>query len=68
MGIITLLASRVASVVRKNEVSLAEWNKECVAHKQQGGSYGTAQKYMCQTWEVPFNHLQARPQSRGSKQ
>ena len=45
MGIITLLARRVASAVRKNEVSLAEWNKECVAHKQQDGSYGMAEKY-----------------------
>ena len=45
MGIITLLVRRVASVVRKNEVSLAEWNKECVAHKQQDGSYGMAEKY-----------------------
>jgi len=45
MGIITLLARRVASVVRKDKKTLAEWNKECVAHKQQDGCYGMAQKY-----------------------
>jgi integrase len=45
MGIITLLARRVASVVRKDKKTLAEWNKECVTHKQQDGCYGMAQKY-----------------------
>ncbi len=45
MGIITLLVRRVASVVRKDKKTLAEWNKECVAHKQQDGCYGMAQKY-----------------------
>ena len=44
MGIISLLVRRVASVVRKDEITLAEWNKECVARKQQDGSYGMAQK------------------------
>ena len=45
MGVITLLARRVASVVRKDKKTLAEWNKECVAQKQQDGCYGMAQKY-----------------------
>jgi integrase len=45
MGIITLLVRRVASAVRKDKKTLVEWNKECVAHKQQDGSYGMAQKY-----------------------
>jgi|WetSurMetagenome_2_1015567.scaffolds.fasta_scaffold33060_3 integrase len=45
MGIITLLARRVASVVCKDKKTLVECNKECVAHKQQDGSYGMAQKY-----------------------
>jgi len=45
MGIIKLLIRRVAAVVCKSEMTLTEWNKECVAHKQQDGSYGMAQKY-----------------------
>jgi len=45
MGIIKLLIRRVAAAVCKSEMTLAEWNKECVAHKQQDGSYGMAQKY-----------------------
>jgi integrase len=45
MGIITLLIKRVAAAICKNEMTLAEWNKECVAQKQHDGSYGMAQKY-----------------------
>jgi integrase len=45
MGIITSLIRRVTAAVCKSEMTLAEWNKECVAQKQQDGSYGMAQKY-----------------------
>jgi integrase len=43
--IITEIVRHIANVVCKKEETLVHWNKECVSHKQQDGSYGMAQKY-----------------------
>lgn len=43
--IITKIVRHIANAVFKKEETLVHWNKECVSHKQQDGSYGMAQKY-----------------------
>ena len=43
--IITKIVRHIATTVFKKEETLVNWNKECVSHKQQDGSYGMAQKY-----------------------